>query len=86
MFGFGYRPFGTAARLMGQGMHGNPNAVEMGENIAGDYAREMNRERHEQSLQSSEQNRRHFDSQTARMKVGVLGGLLTGRHRLGKGY
>lgn len=77
---FGYQPFGSTAQML---QSGDPNAVAMGENMAAEYGRDLNRERHEQGLQSSEQNRRQYDSETARMmgmkKVGVLGGLLSGR-------
>lgn len=87
MRAFGYQPFGQAARMM---QSGDPNTVAMGENIAGEYGRDLNRERHEQGLQSSEQGRRQYDSETSRMmgmkKLGVLGGLLSGRRRVGGGY
>lgn len=87
MKAFGYQPFGQAARMM---QSGDPDTVAMGENIAGEYGRDLNRENHEQGLQSSEQNRRQYDSETSRMmgmkKLGVLGGLLSGRRQVGGGY
>ena len=73
---FGYQPFGTTARLL---QSENPNDVAVGENMAGAYGRDLGRESHEQSLQQQEQNRRQYDSETARRKASLLGGLLRGR-------
>lgn len=74
---YGYQPFGTARRMLHSG---NAAQIEQGENIAGAYGQEMQRQQHESGLQSQEQQRRMFDSQTARMgqekKYGLLGNLL----------
>jgi hypothetical protein len=76
MKAFGYQPFGTTARLL---QSGNPNDVAVGENMAGEYGRDLAREGHEQRLQQQEQNRRQYDSETARKKASILSGLLGGR-------
>ena len=73
---FGYQPFGTARKMLESG---DDDVRAMGENIAGDYGRDLARERHEQSLQQQEQGRRQYDSETNRRRVNVLGGLLGGR-------
>lgn len=73
---FGYQPFGTTRRLLESG---DPADRAAGENIAGEYGRDLARERHEMGLQQQEQSRRQYDSETARRKAGILGGLLTGR-------
>ena len=83
MNAFGYQPFGTTAAML---QSGNPYLQMQGENLAGEYGRDLNRERHEQGLQDAEQNRRQYDSETARKRVGVLGGLLTGRVPMGGSY
>lgn len=79
---FGYRPFGTAAQML---QSGDPGMQAAGENIAAEYGRDLGRERHEQGLQNAEQSRRQYDSETNRRRVGVLGGLLSGRMPMG-GY
>lgn len=73
---FGYQPFGTARKLLESG---DDRERAMGENIAGEYGRALARDRHEMGLQQQEQSRRQYDSETARRKAGILGGLLTGR-------
>lgn len=54
----------------------------MGENLAYEYGRQYDQEEHEKGLQSQEQRRRQYESETARMgqqqKYGLLGGLLRG--------
>ena len=81
MNAFGYQPFGTTATML---QSGNPNDVAIGENMAGAYGRDLNRERHEQGLQQQEQSRRQYDSETARRKASILGGLLGGRVNSGR--
>ena len=74
---YGYQPFGTARRLLHSGKQ---EQIEQGENMAGAYGQEMQRQQHESGLQSQEQRRRQYDSETARMgqekKYGLLGNLL----------
>lgn len=84
MNAFGYQPFGTTAQML---QSGHPDVQAAGENIAGAYGRDLSREQHEQGLQQSEQSRRQYDSETARMmgmkKLGVLRGLMSGRSQVG---
>lgn len=74
---YGYTPTGTTRRLA---MSNNDREREQGENAAFQYGREFDQQEHEKQLQAQEQQRRQYDSETARMgqeqKYGLLGGLL----------
>jgi hypothetical protein len=77
---FGYQPFGTTRALLDSN---NGYAMEAGENMAGAYGQQVQRENHERGLQNAEQSRRGYDSETGRMlgmkKMSVLNGLMGGR-------
>lgn len=75
---YGYQPTGSVLRMLGD----NNQAIrQQGENLAIEYGRAWDQEKHEQGLQADEQARRQYDSETQRQKVGVLGNLLSGRIR-----
>lgn len=77
---FGYKPFGNVARML---QSNNPDLIAQGENIAGAYGRDLQRENHEMGLLQQEQKRRQYDSETQRQKLGILGGLLGATRRIG---
>ena len=76
---YGYKPTGSTGRAL---RSGNPNEREQGENAAFAYGRDYDQQEHEKRLQMEEQQRRTYDSQTARMgqdkKYGILSNLLRG--------
>jgi hypothetical protein len=57
--------------------------MAQGENLAGAYGRDLQRENAEMSVLQQEQKRRQYDSETQRQKLGVLGGLLGAPRRIG---
>ena len=61
---YGYQPTGSVARLLGSNHDG---AMEQGQNLAFNYGRQYDQQEHEKGLQASEQQRRQYDSETARM-------------------
>jgi len=74
---YGYQPFGDTKAMLESN---NDNLRRQGENAAGAYGRQFDQQEHEKGLQMAEQQRRQFDSETARQmgqqKMGVLSGLL----------
>lgn len=76
---YGFIPTGTTKRMLESPFD---HEREMGQNMAVQYQNAMQQSQHENNLQASEQMRRHYDSQTARMgqekKYGLLGNLLRG--------
>lgn len=76
---YGYSPTGDVRAMMHSG---NDAMRQQGENLAFSYGREYDQQEHEKQLQAQEQQRRQYDSETARMgqdkKYGLLGGLLRG--------
>jgi hypothetical protein len=79
----GYQPFGTTRSMM---MSGNDAMRQQGENMAAEYGLMYDQQEHEKGLQQQEQQRRSYDSETARMgqeqKYGVLGQLLGAPRRI----
>lgn len=73
---YGYRPTGTVLRMLG-----DSQLREAGQNLAFEHQKQYTQEQHERNLQSQEQARRQFDSETQRRKLGVLGSLLSRRLR-----
>ena len=76
---YGYNPTGSTGRML---KSTNDAEREQGENLAFGYGREYDQQEHEKRLQAQEQQRRQYDSETARQgqekKYGLLGGLLRG--------
>lgn len=76
---YGYNPTGDVRAMLHSG---NDAMVRQGENAAFAYGRDYDQQEHEKGLQAQEQQRRQYDSETARMgqekKYGLLGGLLKG--------
>lgn len=76
---FGYMPTGSTLAAMSSN---NPSDRERGQNMAYMHGRQFDQEEHEKNLQRQEQQRRMYDSETARQsqqqKFGLLGGLLGG--------
>lgn len=74
---------GTTGRLL---RSSNDAQREQGENIAFEYQKAHERDQHERSLQGQEQQRRAYESETARMgqeqKYNVLGNLLGAPRRI----
>jgi hypothetical protein len=76
---YGYRPTGDTGAML---RSTNDATRQQGENAAFYFGREYDQQEHEKNLQAQEQQRRQYDSETARMgqdkKYGLLGGLLRG--------
>ncbi len=76
---YGYRPTGTTGKQL---RSTNDAEREMGENNAFYFGRDYDQQEHEKRLQAQEQQRRQYDSETARQgqekKYGLLGNLLRG--------
>lgn len=76
---YGYRPTGDVRAML---MSGNDATRQQGENAAFAYGRQWDQDEHEKRIQQQEQQRRLYDSETARMgqqqKFNVLGNLLRG--------
>lgn len=74
---YGYNPTGTTGRML---KSNNDAEREQGENLAFAYGRDYDQQEHEKRLQAQEQQRRAFDSETARQgqdkKWNVIGNLL----------
>lgn len=76
---YGYKPTGDTLAMMGSG---NPAEKRMGQNLAFAYGREFDQQEHEKGLQAQEQQRRMYDSETQRQKLGLLGNLLSGSRNI----
>lgn len=80
---YGYRPSGTTRSML---MSGNDSLMRQGEDAAFEYGRQWDQQEHEKGLQQQEQQRRQYDSETARMgqqqKYGVLSHLLGAPRRI----
>jgi len=76
---YGYQPVGDVAQRL---LSTNDAEHRRGENEAFAYGRQFDQQEHEKGLQSAEQQRRAYDSETARQlgheKMGVLSGLISG--------
>lgn len=76
---YGYQPSGDVRSLLDSN---NDDMRRQGENAAFAYGREYDQQEHEKNLQAQEQQRRQYDSETARIgnqqKYGLLGNLLRG--------
>ena len=76
---YGYQPYGSIKSMLDSNHDG---MRQQGENMAGAYGRQFDQQEHEKGLQMAEQQRRQYDSETARQmgqqKMGVLSGLLGG--------
>lgn len=71
---YGYMPTGDTLALLSSN---NPADRQAGQNLAFSYGRAFDQQEHEKGLQSQEQKRRMYDSETQRQKVGLLGNLLS---------
>jgi hypothetical protein len=76
---YGYEPFGDTKAMLESN---NDYQRRQGENAAMAYGRQFDQQEHEKGLQAAEQQRRAYDSETARQmgqqKMGVLSGLVSG--------
>lgn len=79
---YGYQPTGDVALSL---QSANDAEHRRGENAALAYGRQYDQEEHEKQLQANEQQRRQYDSETARQlgheKNQFLGGLLSQSRR-----
>lgn len=84
---YGYEPYGDVKAML---RSNNDALMRQGENLAGQYGRQYDQEEFEKGLQQQEQQRRAYDSETARMlgqqKNHFLGNLLSNAGGYSRGF